>query len=242
MLNPYLLGVTLPAYDFGMDVPPQTPQFNYDPNSGYSQQDFNYAVDTYNKIYGNNGAEPYGGVDKYIDDTAKMYMNARNYYSKPLMVDDVPPQTPQQTGQPAQEDIDFATSMYDKMYGGRIEPAMGRDEYIKKEALDAYKERMRVENEMNRMIQNTESGSYKVRRGDTLSRIARKYGISVEDLAELNNIKDVNKIRAGQTLRYNKRYVRPATRKSSKNTHKSGMKNPSNYRVVRNAYGQYAFM
>nr|DAG33028.1 MAG TPA: LysM [Caudoviricetes sp.] len=99
-----------------------------------------------------------------------------------------------------------------------------------------------MENEINRMIQNTESGSYKVRRGDTLSRIARKYGISVKDLAELNNIKDVNKIRAGQTLRYNKRYIRPATRKSSKNTHKSGMKNPSNYRVVRNAYGQYAFM
>lgn len=242
MLNPYLLGVTLPAYDFGMDVPPQTPQFNYDPNSGYSEQDFNNAVQDYNHIYGNSGVEPYGGVDKYIDNTANMYMNARNYYSKPLMVDDVPPQTPQQPGQPTQEDIDFATSMYDDVYGEKVEPVMGRDEYIKKAALDAYKQRMRIENSLNQIAQNVESGGYKVRKGDTLSRSARKYGISVKDLAELNNIKDVNNIRAGQTLRYNKKRIKPATRKSSKNTHKSSMKNPSNYRVMRNAYGQYAFM
>lgn len=242
MLNPYLLGVTLPAYDFGMDVPPQTPQFNYDPNSEYSENDFNNAVKEYNEIYGNSGVEPYGGVNKYINNAANMYMNVRNRYANPQILNDVPPQIQQQGGQPTQQDIDFATSLYDDVYGGRVEPAMGRDEYIKKEALNYYKNRMSAENAINQMIQNDEPGSYKVRKGDTLSRIAKKYGISVKDLAELNNIKDVNKIRQGQTLRYNKKRIKPATIKSSKNTHKSGMKNPSNYRVVRNAYGQYAFI
>ncbi len=41
---------------------------------------------------------------------------------------------------------------------------------------------------------------YTVQYGDTLSQIARKYGKSVEDLAALNGIKDVNYILAGQEL------------------------------------------
>lgn len=242
MLNPYLLGVTLPAYDFGMDVPPQTPQFNYDPNSEYSEKDFNNAVEQYNEIYGNSGVEQYGGVDKYINNAANMYMNVRNRYTNPQILNDVPPQIQQQGGQPTQQDIGFATSLYDDVYGGRAQSYTDRDEFIKKTALDYYKNRIGAENAINQMIQNDASGSYKIRRGDTLSRIAKKYGMSVKDLAELNNIKDVNNIRQGQTLRYNKKRIKPVTKKPSKNTHKSGMKNPSNYRVVRNAYGQYAFM
>ena len=42
---------------------------------------------------------------------------------------------------------------------------------------------------------------YAINRGDTLSDIARRSGISVEKLAALNGIKDINKIRAGVTLR-----------------------------------------
>lgn len=42
---------------------------------------------------------------------------------------------------------------------------------------------------------------YEVRRGDTLSRIAREYGVSVGAIASENGISDVNLIRAGQLLR-----------------------------------------
>ena len=41
---------------------------------------------------------------------------------------------------------------------------------------------------------------YKIKKGDTLSAISRKLGISVKDLAEANNIKDVNQIQAGASL------------------------------------------
>ena len=48
----------------------------------------------------------------------------------------------------------------------------------------------------------TPSGkTYTVQRGDTLSGIARKFGTTVSAIAQLNNIKDVNKIYVGQVLR-----------------------------------------
>lgn len=42
--------------------------------------------------------------------------------------------------------------------------------------------------------------SYMVKRGDTLSIIAKKYGVSVSDIAKRNNIKDINVIRTGSVL------------------------------------------
>jgi LysM repeat protein len=42
--------------------------------------------------------------------------------------------------------------------------------------------------------------SYTVQRGDTLSRIARRYGVDMNVLARVNNIRDVNKIFVGQVL------------------------------------------
>ena len=42
---------------------------------------------------------------------------------------------------------------------------------------------------------------YVVKRGDTLGRIARQNNTTVEELARLNNIKNVNLIRTGATLR-----------------------------------------
>jgi membrane-bound lytic murein transglycosylase D len=41
---------------------------------------------------------------------------------------------------------------------------------------------------------------YKVRRGDTLSKIARRYGVRQRDLVALNNLRSRNRIRAGQVL------------------------------------------
>ena len=42
--------------------------------------------------------------------------------------------------------------------------------------------------------------TYTVKKGDTLSAIARKYGTTVSALASLNNIKNVNYIVVGQVL------------------------------------------
>lgn len=42
---------------------------------------------------------------------------------------------------------------------------------------------------------------YEVKRGDTLTRIASKYGLTVRYLAGLNNIKDPNKINIGQKIK-----------------------------------------
>lgn len=44
---------------------------------------------------------------------------------------------------------------------------------------------------------------YAIQRGDTLGQIAAAHGMSVEDLARLNGIDNVNLIRAGQRLRFN---------------------------------------
>lgn len=43
--------------------------------------------------------------------------------------------------------------------------------------------------------------TYKVKSGDTLSAIAKKYNTTVSAIAKKNNIKDVNKIYVGQTLK-----------------------------------------
>ena len=51
-------------------------------------------------------------------------------------------------------------------------------------------------------VPSTSTGTvYKIKRGDTLSEIAQKYNTSVEILARDNNIKDINKIQAGKTLK-----------------------------------------
>ena len=53
--------------------------------------------------------------------------------------------------------------------------------------------------------QNTSNESktiyYTVQRGDTLSKIAAKYGTTYQEIAKLNNIPDPNKIYTGQKLR-----------------------------------------
>ncbi|MED2944249.1 LysM domain-containing protein [Bacillus swezeyi] len=51
-------------------------------------------------------------------------------------------------------------------------------------------------------VSNKKSGksntTYTVKKGDTLSGIAQKYGTTVKALQRLNNIKDPNKIYVGQ--------------------------------------------
>ena len=47
---------------------------------------------------------------------------------------------------------------------------------------------------------NNDTLTYVVKRGDTLTQIARRYGTTVNRLAQINNIKNVNKIYVGQVL------------------------------------------
>lgn len=44
---------------------------------------------------------------------------------------------------------------------------------------------------------------HKVAKGETLSSIARKRGMTVSAICKLNHIKTTTRIRAGQILRYN---------------------------------------
>ena len=44
------------------------------------------------------------------------------------------------------------------------------------------------------------TGTYTLRRGDTLSKVARRLGVPMDALARANGIADVNKVRAGQKL------------------------------------------
>jgi murein DD-endopeptidase MepM/ murein hydrolase activator NlpD len=46
-----------------------------------------------------------------------------------------------------------------------------------------------------------DSTTYTIRKGDTLDAISKRTGISVPDLAVMNNIADPNKIYAGQKIR-----------------------------------------
>ena len=53
---------------------------------------------------------------------------------------------------------------------------------------------------------------YKIKAGDTLSQIAKDNNISIKELAEFNNIKDINKIYAGRTLNIPSRKKNTPTR------------------------------
>ena len=49
-------------------------------------------------------------------------------------------------------------------------------------------------------LQLASARKYKIKSGDTLSQIARDYGVSLEALKKNNKIKNANEIRAGQSL------------------------------------------
>ncbi len=48
---------------------------------------------------------------------------------------------------------------------------------------------------------SSEKTTYVVKTGDTLTSIAQKYGLSVDQLAKLNNLKDTSNVNIGQTLK-----------------------------------------
>ena len=50
-------------------------------------------------------------------------------------------------------------------------------------------------------IHDTSHRLYIVRRGNTLTQIAREYGVTIESIVELNDIANPNLIYVGETLR-----------------------------------------
>jgi membrane-bound lytic murein transglycosylase D len=51
-----------------------------------------------------------------------------------------------------------------------------------------------------RHVEQVREASYRVRRGDTLTRIAAKFGVRTKDLMAANGLRSANRIRPGQTL------------------------------------------
>ncbi|CAI6266680.1 peptidoglycan-binding protein [Bacillus subtilis] len=58
-------------------------------------------------------------------------------------------------------------------------------------------------------------GTYTVKKGDTLSAIAKEYGVSVANLQSWNNIKDPNKITVGQKLKLEGSSTKSSSKKTS---------------------------
>lgn len=47
----------------------------------------------------------------------------------------------------------------------------------------------------------TAAGEYTIQNGDMLSKVAKKYGVTTRQLAELNGLQDVNRVRVGQKIK-----------------------------------------
>ncbi|MCY7892042.1 N-acetylmuramoyl-L-alanine amidase [Bacillus vallismortis] len=64
-------------------------------------------------------------------------------------------------------------------------------------------------------IAKTSGDTYTVKKGDTLSAIAKEHGVSVANLQSWNNIKDPNKITVGQKLKLEGSSTKPSSKKTS---------------------------
>ncbi|MCK8627608.1 LysM peptidoglycan-binding domain-containing protein [Fructobacillus cardui] len=72
----------------------------------------------------------------------------------------------------------------------------------------------------NATTQTTEN-TYRVQAGDNLWTLAQKFGLSVDQLAQENNIKDANQIFVGQTLSVNKNGSRTSSQSAQTSTSQS---------------------
>lgn len=84
-------------------------------------------------------------------------------------------------------------SPYDLQYENQVNADIQNQfqDYIQQRAMQEQQLQKRHENQY-----------YQIKKGDTLSQIARANGITVEQLAKLNGIKDINRIKAGSILRF----------------------------------------
>lgn len=87
--------------------------------------------------------------------------------------------------------------IYESPYDLKYENQVNED--IQNQFQDYMQQRIMKEQQLQKKHQ---SQYYQIKNGDTLSQIARAHGISVEKLAKLNDIRDINMIRSGQLLRF----------------------------------------
>lgn len=73
-----------------------------------------------------------------------------------------------------------------------------------------------------------QSGYIAINKGDTLSKLAQQYGTTVENLAKLNGIRDINKIKAGGILRL----TNNVTNKYRSNTYTNNARRPARNTVT----------
>ena len=81
-----------------------------------------------------------------------------------------------------------------------IKGKWGNGEERKKKIRAAGYSYTKVQNKVNELIDNSKTITYRVKFGDTLDKIAKKYSTTVEQLVKDNNIKNKNLIFAGQKL------------------------------------------
>ncbi|MFW5998281.1 MAG: peptidoglycan DD-metalloendopeptidase family protein [Halanaerobiaceae bacterium] len=79
---------------------------------------------------------------------------------------------------------------------------------------------IKVGQELKIPADETDEIKYTISQGDTLSEIAKKYGVTKEEIISLNNIKDPNKIYPGENI-----IIPSESRKEDKNTKKALSRN-----------------
>lgn len=126
-------------------------------------------------------------------------------------------QEPIQQGWIPDQNINM-NQIYESPYDLKYENQVNAD--IQNQFQDYMQQRAMQEQQLQKKHQ---SQYYQIKNGDTLSQIARAHGVSVEKLAKLNGIKDINMIKSGQLLRFdnnvNNRYkstLRKHTKVSTK--------------------------
>ena len=87
--------------------------------------------------------------------------------------------------------------IYESPYDLEYENQVNAD--IQNQFQDYMQQRAMQEQQLQKRHENQ---YYQIKKGDTLSQIARANGITVEQLAKLNGIKDINRIKAGSILRF----------------------------------------
>lgn len=96
-----------------------------------------------------------------------------------------------------------------------IRVGVDRDLFTEEIFLDDNSEILKPENPVNNF--NTETIEYTVKKGDTLSRIARLYGTTMQEIAQINGIQNVNLIFPGEVLKITTNSNIPGSESNSTN-------------------------
>lgn len=88
----------------------------------------------------------------------------------------------------------------DELVDEIIDGKWGNGEERKQKLMEAGYNYREVQDKVNEKLKEEETIKYVVQKGDTLTRIARKYDTTIDKIVKDNNIKDADKIYVGQVL------------------------------------------